>query len=76
MQNEKSHYVRGKVWTNKINIHKIMTDQERHKLEESLRFHLERILWKVEIDNQKKIQSFTVKMDNGSVKSVIVKVDK
>ena len=53
-----------------------MTDQERHKLEESLRFHLERILWKVEIDNQKKIQSFTVKMDNGSVKSVIVKVDK
>ena len=50
-----------------------MTDSERHKLAEDLRFQIERILWKVEIENKTKIQSFTVKMDNGNVKSVIVK---
>lgn len=51
-----------------------MTDHERHKLAEDLRFQIERILFKVEIDNKVKIQSFTVKMDKGNVKSVIVKI--
>ena len=52
-----------------------MTDSERFKLQEDIRFQIERILFKVEIDNKVKIQSFTVTMDRGTVKSVKVKVD-
>lgn len=52
-----------------------MTDQERHKLAEDLRFQIERILFKVEIDNKVKIQSFTVTMEKGTVKNVRVKVE-
>lgn len=51
-----------------------MTDTERLKLVEDIRFQIERMMWKVEIENRAKIQSFTVKFEKGTVKSVHVKI--
>lgn len=51
-----------------------MTPQQA-KIAESLRFYLEQSFWKFEIDNKVKIQSFTVKMEAGAVKSVTVKIE-
>lgn len=60
-----------------------MSDTERQKLQEDLRFQIERMLFKRtnryssdEIANLVKIQSFTVAMEKGTVKSVRVKIDK
>lgn len=48
---------------------------EQVKLAEELRFQIERMILvnKFDLDTLKKIQSFTVKMANGAVKSVTVK---
>lgn len=51
-----------------------MTDQDKIKLQEDLRFQIERLIWKVEIDNLVKIGSFTVTMEKGAVKSVKCKL--
>lgn len=52
-----------------------MTDPERLKLAEDIRFQIERMMWKVEIENRVKIRSFRVKMENGAVKSVRVEIE-
>ena len=51
-----------------------MKQPEQIKLEEDIRFQIERLIWKVEIDNLVKISSFTVNMVKGAVKSVKVKL--
>jgi hypothetical protein len=50
-----------------------MKTPEQIKIEENLRFQIERIFWKFEIYNNTKLQSFTVTLDKGSVKSVRAK---
>ncbi len=56
------------------NLSNKMTDLDKIKLEETLRFQIERLIWKVEIDNLVKIGSFTVTMEKGAVKSVKAKL--
>ncbi len=53
----------------------IMTLDDKHKIEENLRFFIESTLWKFEIDNKVQIQSFTVHLQNGAVKSVKIKTN-
>ena len=54
-----------------------MKQPEQIKLEENLRFQIERLslVNRFDLDNLKKIVSFTVTMKNGAVKSVKVKVE-
>jgi len=52
-----------------------MKTPQQYKTEENLRFQIERILWKVEIEGKAKIKSFTVNLEKGSVKSVKCKFD-
>ena len=52
-----------------------MKTPEHIKLEEDLRFQIERMLWITKIDNLKNINSFTVTIQKGAVKSVRVKVE-
>jgi hypothetical protein len=51
-----------------------MKTPEQSKIEENLRFFIEQSFWKFEIDNKVNIQSFTVNLQDGAVKSVKIKL--
>lgn len=51
-----------------------MKTPDQIKIEENLRFFIEQMIMKHEIEGLKSIQSFTVNLQNGAVKSVKIKL--